>query len=381
MNMGMHSVEKSIYLYILNTTDEPNNVILGHASFAKEAGFIPVFIFPYRKNSENNENYYSEYKSIRLNYVFKNSNSYEYLVSILKLIIYTTKSLLFRSDVKHILAVDLTGTLACLILKIRGAKVYTLVNDNFSARYAIAPYAFRMLRFVEAVSYKFLSASCIFPDQSRYELLGSPKIKSLKIIPNILQDSFAPKYLGSQSNKLIILFCGWLVKSRGIELISEILEKTDSNVEILLVGSGDSLLINELVKSQRVTYFETVARQEMLEIMSRIDINFAFYNPTILINRFALPQKVYDSLLVGCPIFINSEVEMSKDLKRNGACITANYFDVSAISSKLNSLLVKKNSLLEISASIATYRATIANFDQVKRSAVELYKSFLEMPK
>lgn len=375
----MNSKEKPIYLYVLNTTDEPNNVIIGHASFAKEAGFTPVFIFPYRENSDNYGQCYSESQLIRLNYFFKNSGSYEYLVSILKLIIYTTKLLLFRSGVKHILAVDLTGTLACLILKIKGVKVYTLVNDNFSARYAIAPYAFRMLRFVEAVTYKLLSTACIFPDQSRYELLGSPKIKSLKIIPNILQDSFAPKYLGGRPDKLTILFCGWLVKSRGIELISEILEKTDSGIEILLVGSGDSLLISELAKSQRVTYLKTVARQEMLEIMSKVDINFAFYNPTILINRFALPQKVYDSLLVGCPIFINSEVGMSKDLERNGACITADYFDVPAISSKLNSLLVEKSSLLEISASIATYRANTANFDQVKRSAVELYKSLIKM--
>lgn len=378
--MGTNSEEKPIYLYILNTTDEPNNVIIGHASFAKEAGFTPVFIFPHRKNSNNYEKYYSECKSIRLNYFFKNSNPFEYLISILKLIIYTTQLLLFGSDVKHILAVDLTGTLACLILKIRGIKVYTLVNDNFSARYAIKPYAFKILRFIEAISYKYLSTSCIFPDQSRYKLLGSPKIKSIKIIPNILQDSFAPQYLGGQSNKLTVLFCGWLVKSRGIELISEILEKTDNNVEILLVGSGDSSIINELVKSQRVIYFEHVNRNEMLQVMSKIDINFAFYNPTILINRFALPQKVYDSLLVGCPIFINSEVEMSKDLERNGACITANYFDVSAISGKLNALLVEKNSLLDISASIGIYRATMANFDQVRRNAVELYKSFIKAP-
>ena len=35
-------------IYIITTSDLPNNVILGHASFAKSAGFNPIFVFPDR---------------------------------------------------------------------------------------------------------------------------------------------------------------------------------------------------------------------------------------------------------------------------------------------------------------------------------------------
>jgi glycosyltransferase involved in cell wall biosynthesis len=369
------------YLYIINTTDEPNNVVLGHASFAKEAGFSPVFVFPHRENAESFENYYSEFDTLRLNFVFKNSNSFEYLMSILRLFIYTTNALFFKAHAKNILAVDLTGVVACLFIKARGANVFALVNDNFSARYVLAPYAYKVLRFIETMAYKLLCSCCIFPDESRYMLLGSPKLEAVKFVPNILHDLFAPKYMGNSSSKLKVLFCGWLAGSRGIELISEILVNTDPSVEILLVGTGDNSLISELVKSKRVTYLEHVSRKEMLQIMSTIDINMAFYNPTILINRFALPQKVYDSLLVGCPVFINSEVEMSKDLRRSGACVTTEYFDVSAISQKLNDFLKNKSSLFEISDLMAAYRSGFVDFDQVKRSAVDIYKSFLDTPK
>jgi len=368
------------FLYIINTSDEPNNVVLGHASFAKEAGFTPVFVFPYRDNSENFEKFYGDYVTLRLNFVFKSSNSLEYAVSILRLFTHTTWALFFKSNANKILAVDLTGTLACLLLKVRGAKIFALVNDNFSARYALAPYAYKILRSIENLAYKSLCSCCIFPAESRYELLGSPKLSSVKFIPNILHDTYAPKYSGNPSAKLKVLFCGWLARSRGIELISEILLNTDPGVEVLLVGTGDNSLINELVKSERVTYLEHVTRKEMLEIMSAVDINIAFYNPTILINRFALPQKVYDSLLVGCPVFINSEVEMSKDLLKSGACVTADYFDVSAISKKLNYFLANKPVLFEISDSIASYRSRFVNFDQVKNEAVELYKSFMYVP-
>ena len=197
---------------------------------------------------------------------------------------------------------------------------------------------------------------------------------------NTNMPTYTPKYLGDHSAKLKVLFCGWLARSRGIELLPELLLKTNSGVEFILVGTGDDSLIREFVRSERVTYREHVSRKEMLDIMSTVDINIAFYNPTILINRFALPQKVYDSLLVGCPVFINSEVEMSKDLKKSGACVTAEYFDGPAIAKQLNFFLGNKRSLFEISDSIALYRSHFVSYDQVKKEAVELYKSFHKCP-
>ena len=376
--MNTSGPEDCKYLYIINTTDEPNNVVLGHASFAKEAGFTPVFVFPYREHAEKFDQFYDKFDTLRLNFVFKNSNSFVYAVSLFKFFMHTTKSLFFKSNAKNILAIDLTGVLACFLLKIRGVNIITLVNDNFSARYALAPFFFKILRFFEAAAYKILCSCCIFPAESRYILLGSPNLKSVKFVPNILHDAYTPKYLGDHSAKLKVLFCGWLARSRGIELLPELLLKTNSGVEFILVGTGDDSLIRELVRSERVTYREHVSRKEMLDIMSTVDINIAFYNPTILINRFALPQKVYDSLLVGCPVFINSEVEMSKDLKKSGACVTAEYFDGPAIATQLNFFLGNKRSLFEISDSIALYRSHFVSYAQVKKVAVELYKSFIQ---
>jgi len=67
------------HLYIINTSDELNNVILGHAEFAKEAGFIPIFVFPWR-NDDGRFNDYGNYGTLRLNFVFKNTNSLSYLI-------------------------------------------------------------------------------------------------------------------------------------------------------------------------------------------------------------------------------------------------------------------------------------------------------------
>lgn len=367
------------YLYIINTSDELNNVILGHAEFAKEAGFIPIFVFPWR-NDDGRFNDYGNYGTLRLNFVFKNTNSLSYLISILKFIFFTTKMLVFKTNVKYVLAVDLTGVLASAFLKIRGCKIYTLINDNFAARYKLPSFFSWFLRKFETGVYKLLSSHCIFPDVSRHRLLGSPNIGPVSYLPNVLKTLNSPRYKGNQSEKLMVLFCGWLVESRGVELIPHLLEITHPNVEFVLVGAGSDDLLQVLRESSRVKVMNAVVREECLNIMSNIDINFAFYNPSIPINRVALPQKVYDSILVGCPIFINSEVAMADSLVLTGGCLRAPYFDIKDIADQLTLLAESKETLHRMATSLwmSEYREKTIDYELVRCQGVKMYSEFLD---
>ena len=364
-------------IYIISTSDEPNNVIFEHAGFAKAAGFEPVFVFPYRARAQDFSSFYSGYQTIRLNFTFATSSAFAYLWSVIILWLYVSRTFLFRRQSKHFLAIDLPGTVACLLLKLRGAAIHTLVNDNFSARYDISPMAYGILRAVEAGVFRFMCSSCIFPDKSRYLLLGSPRIRRLYYVPNILSDAYAPPYEGSNSDKLLVMFCGWLVASRGIELLADMVEQTPDNVEFLLVGSGDETMLTSLAAKKRIKYLGHVSRDVNLGLMAKVDINVAFYSPRILINRFALPQKIYDSLMIGCPLFVNSEVEMSEALLKFGSCFTAEYFDVPTICQKLNELAKDKKPLNEMSRAMSNYRAQYANFSQSKSAGQNVYRDIL----
>ena len=367
------------YLYIINTSDELNNVILGHAEFAKEAGFIPIFVFPWR-NGGGRFNDYGNYATLRLNFVFKNTSPLSYLISILKFIFFTTKMLIFKTNVRYVLAVDLTGVLASAFLKIRGCKIYTLVNDNFAARYKLPGFFSWILQKFETGVYKLLSSHCIFPDVSRHRLLGSPNIGPVSYLPNVLKTLKSPRYKGNQGEKLMVLFCGWLVESRGVELIPRLLEITHPNVEFVLVGAGSDDLLQVLRESSRVKVMNAVVREECLNIMSNIDINFAFYNPSIPINRVALPQKVYDSILVGCPIFINSEVAMADSLVMTGGCLRAPYFDIKDIADQLTSLAESKEILHTMATSLwmSEYREKTIDYELVRCQGVKMYSEFLD---
>jgi hypothetical protein len=188
---------------------------------------------------------------------------------------------------------------------------------------------------------------------------------------------YAPPYEGSNSDKLVVMICGWLVASRGIELVSDMVELTEDNVEFLLVGSGDETMLTTLAANKRIKYLGLVTRDVNLSLMAKVDINIAFYSPRILINRFALPQKIYDSLMIGCPLFVNSEVEMSAALSKFESCFTAEYFDVSTICQKLNELAMDKKPLHDMSKNMRNYSAQYANFRQSKSVGQNVYRDIL----
>ena len=98
-------------------------------------------------------------------------------------------------------------------------------------------------------------------------------------------------------------------------------------------------------KNEKVQYFGHGTRNETLSRMSEIDINLALYDPDILINRFALPQKIYDAMMIGCPLLVNREVQMSEELKEEELCYTASYADAKEIAEILNQIAKNKEKL------------------------------------
>lgn len=373
INLGINK------FYIITTSETPDNVVLRHASFIKSTGLDVVFVFPYRSNTKNFKKFYLNYKIIRLNFKFNTSTTLNYLRSNILLLIYVTYNFLFKREAKNFLVIGLPCTLACFFLKVRNVNICTLVNDNFSASYNISKVIYYILRFFESFIYKFISDYCIFPDRCRYKLLGSPRIKKVYYIPNVLPPSLKSLYYkGSKANKLIVLFCGWLVNTRGLELLSTILEKTNDKIEFILVGSGDQNLIDSLTNKNRIKYIGHLTRDHILNLMTKVDINIAFYNPNILINRFALPQKIYDSLMVGCPLLVNSEVKFSGKLLKSKSCFAIKYFDVFKICSKLNELVKNKKPLLKMSKTMQTYYKQHINQQKIELIGQNLYRQIVK---
>lgn len=368
-------------LYIITTSDLPNNVILGHANNARIAGFKPIFVFPNRRSKENYSSAYIDYEIINLDVFFNVKNYFTYVVSILKYFLVITKYFLFnKKDARNFLTVDFECTIICILLKFKKVHIVTLVNDNFSIRYNLPKLIIFFLNILESITYRIISNACIFPDQCRVDLLILPlKKNKINIIPNILDDNIGQiKYIGNQELNIKVLLCGWLDPTRGLELLYKLLKNTNQNVIFILTGSGKFLETN-FILSDRIIYLGQLSRVENLKIMSSVDVNMAFYNPNIVINRYALPQKIYDSILVECPILINSEVKMASDIVSFNAGFSFNYFDITGVSNFLNSLLSNKNCLNKCSKNLSVYKNKIPSYSQTKMQSYNIFKNLLNI--
>jgi hypothetical protein len=102
------------------------------------------------------------------------------------------------------------------------------VNDNFSARYKMPKIIYLLLQWMEGRAYAMLAEICIFPSKTRYEILGSPNLKKIEYLPNILNDDYAPEWIGSTGENLEVMLCGWLVRSRGLDILEKIIQTYQS---------------------------------------------------------------------------------------------------------------------------------------------------------
>lgn len=368
-------------LYIITTSNITNNVILGHVENAKNAGYIPIIVFPNRKYKDNCSSAYIEYETININIFFNVKNYFTYILSIFKYSFEITKYFLYnKKDARNFLAVDFECTIICFLLKFKKVHIITLVNDNFSIRYNLPKFILFFLNSLESFTYKIISNVCIFPDQCRVDLLLFPPSKNkVHIIPNILDDNIGKiKYIGNNDLNIKVLLCGWLEPSRGLELLKDLINNTHQNVIFILTGSGKFLESN-FVSNDRVKYLGQLSRIENLKIMSCIDVNMAFYNPNIIINRFALPQKIFDSILVECPILINSEVKMASDIIKFNVGFSYNYYDIRGISNFLNELILDKNCLKKCSENLSVYKTIIPTYSQTKLQSYDLFKNLLKL--
>jgi hypothetical protein len=125
-----------------------------------------------------------------------------------------------------------------------------------------------------------------------------------------------------------------------------------------LVGDLGSCFFDPNVY-KNVEHINQVSHEKMLSIMSKCTLNFAFYDPSILINLYAQPQKIYDSLSMGVPLIVNSEMIFSQDLLTNGCCVAVNYHDYDQLCSIISSL--QPEFLNRISVNSSNYYSTISN--------------------
>lgn len=318
--------------YIFTTSEYPNNVILNHIKSLITNKYIVTIYVPDRGYGDL---YYKYYKNIELRKFkigFSNKSFFRFLISLIKFIL-VSNFVVIKDRPELCLGVDFEGAMATFPANFLKTSRVLLVNDNFSIRYKIPKIISMGIQFFESISFighKFV----ILPHYSRSKFIYFKNLLNIKVINNIINSNPGITWISPAEKR--ILLCGWLTATRGLKQFLQ-LSKKFPNYEFLLVGDISALKI-DFSGYKNISCIPPIPHRDMLVLMSECTINFAFYDPSIPINVYAQPQKIYDSLSIGAPLLVNSEMIFAKELSSMGCCLTASYLDLKQLCDVISSL-------------------------------------------
>jgi glycosyltransferase involved in cell wall biosynthesis len=218
------------------------------------------------------------------------------------------------------------------------------IHDNLAQRYSLPKIVNGALNILEGLIVKY-SDETIVPE--KFRALSLPKFcqNKISVIRNTpIDPGFSEP---REKDKIIrIVFAGWLDKGRGIDTLLE-LSAVMPNVRLLIAGEGDKGLVDKIKGSPNCKYLGFLDHEKVLELTEKSDFVFAHYSPHRIINMYAAPNKLAESLAVGRPIIINGEAFVSRLVKDYECGIVTSYGDVDSL----------REAILDLFSEPATYDA------------------------
>jgi len=169
----------------------------------------------------------------------------------------------------------------------------------------------------------------IVPDEMRIRGYNLPNHNFLTIrnFPSRSDVEKSLKVVELKNKKLVIYMNGWLVPTRGLQMISEFIKKLKPNLDLKIKIAGKKEGLDIILKSPYVEYLGIVDAKTSLGNYHNSDIILTFYDPSIEINRKASPNKWGDALVTETVPIINNGIETIDMYFPKGGYLSVNYND------------------------------------------------------
>jgi glycosyltransferase involved in cell wall biosynthesis len=199
-------------------------------------------------------------------------------------------------------------------------------------------------RVVTALAHRWADA-LIVTDENRLTLIPERYRFKTAVLPNYPVYSSRRLPDVRPSGKIKILVAGALAPTRGLPELLAACERVP-DVEIWCAGEPVSQYVDEVfLRNPRVSYRGVLAHDDVIALALECDAIFAFYAPTNLNNINASPNKIFDGLLAGRPVLVNSEVKVSRFVEDNCCGFVCPHGDADALANIIRSLLGQRDTL------------------------------------
>ncbi len=137
----------------------------------------------------------------------------------------------------------------------------------------------------------------------------------------VVVENFPYRFAGdttktSQPDELTVFYNGSMSRSRGTDLLQQLLE-TDRRVSVKMAGWIYDQPTRQLAQHPRVDFLGVVTQQDSMQLAAHCDYILSLYEPVNENNINASPNKIYDAIQVGTPVIINREVKIAAFVAEN----------------------------------------------------------------
>ncbi|HCR49222.1 MAG TPA: glycosyl transferase family 1 [Bacteroidetes bacterium] len=134
--------------------------------------------------------------------------------------------------------------------------------------------------------------------------------------PDVVANDALRRIANVSTDKVVILHQGNMQKSRGCGLLIQAMQEVE-NAVLVFLGNGPlrySLqnLVIGLGLDDKVRFLSPVPPDQLLEMTAGADFGVTLLEDTCLNHRFALPNKLFEYLMVGLPVMASKLPEIEK---------------------------------------------------------------------
>lgn len=199
-----------------------------------------------------------------------------------------------KPDVIHTHDFD-TAVLGFVFKKLKGTKWVYDVHDLYESFVGSRIISSLIIRFDSLMLRESDIVITVNPEMTRI-LLGRARLKANVVVMNTINPF---KHLQRKAKRFTLFYGGVLSKGRFIEEIIEI--SRSLGFEVRIAGMG---VLKEKIKSSPAIFLGYIPHEQAIMELSNAHLTFILYNPSILNNRIASPNKLFEALWVGTPVLV-----------------------------------------------------------------------------
>lgn len=204
------------------------------------------------------------------------------------------KTLSLKPDVIHTHDFD-TSFLGFLLKLLNGTKwIYDIhdLYESFIKNKMISSIIRWLDSFIICTSDIIITVN---PEMTKV-ILDRARPKATIVIMNTLNPFEFPR---GKAGTFTIFYGGVLSKGRFVEEIIEISHSLGVNVRIAGMG-----VLKEKLRSSSAIFLGYIPHEKAIEELSRAHLTFILYDPSVLNNRIASPNKLFEAMWLGTPVLV-----------------------------------------------------------------------------